>query len=95
MKSEGITEKEMERGKEHLKGNLVLGMESSPSRMNWLAKSQFYYGRVMTVEEVFERIDKVSREDIIKLANDYLKNEYLTLTVIGDLDKLPLDRLVI
>lgn len=95
MKSEGITDKELERGKEHLKGNLVLGMESSPSRMNWLAKSYFYYGRVMTVEEVFEKIDRVTREDIIQLANDYLKNEYLTLTVIGDLDKLPLTRLVI
>ncbi|MBI5700064.1 insulinase family protein [Candidatus Saganbacteria bacterium] len=95
MRSEGITEKEMERGKEHLKGNLVLGMESSPSRMNWLAKSQFYYGRVMTVEEVFEKIDQVSQTDIIQLANNYLKNEYLTLTVIGDLDKLPLDRFVL
>lgn len=93
MKSEGITEKEMMRGKEHLKGNLVLGMESSPSRMNWLAKSQFYYGRVMTVEEVFEKIDRVTREDIIKLANVYLKDEYLTLTVIGDLDRLPVSKL--
>jgi predicted Zn-dependent peptidase len=95
MKSEGITDKELARGKEHLKGNLVLGMESSPSRMNWLAKSYFYYGRVMTVEEVFEKIDRVTQADIIKLANNYLKNEYLTLAVIGDLDKLPLDRLVI
>jgi predicted Zn-dependent peptidase len=95
MKSEGITAKEMERGKEHLKGNLVLGMESSPARMNWLAKTYFYYGRVMTIEEVFEKIDQVTREDIIQLANNYLKNEYLTLAVIGDLDKLPLDRLVI
>jgi len=89
-KTEGISQEELERGKEYLKGTLVLGLESSSSRMNWLAKSEFYYGKIKTIDEVFEKIDKVTQADIIRLANKYFRNEYLTLAVIGDLDELPI-----
>jgi predicted Zn-dependent peptidase len=58
--------------------------------MNWLAKSEFYYGKIKTIDEVFEKIDKVTQADIIRLANKYFRNEYLTLAVIGDLDELPI-----
>jgi len=89
-KTEGISQEELERGKEYLKGTLVLGLESTSSRMNWLAKSEFYYGKIKTIDEVFEKIDKVTQEDIIRLANKYFRNEYLTLAVIGDLEELPI-----
>jgi predicted Zn-dependent peptidase len=90
IKKEGITRADLEKGKEYLKGTLVLGLESTSSRMSWLAKSEFYYGRMITVDEIFERVDKVTQEDIIRLANQYFKNEYLTLAVIGDFAELPI-----
>jgi predicted Zn-dependent peptidase len=89
LKTEGINAEELTRAKEHLKGSMVLGLESSSSRMSFIAKSEFYYGRTITIDEIFEKIDRVSNEDIISLANTILKNEYLTLTVIGDLDSCP------
>jgi predicted Zn-dependent peptidase len=58
-----------------------------------MAKSEFYYNRVITIDEVFEKIDKVNQDDIIRLAHQYFKDEYLTLAVIGDLEELPIKEL--
>ncbi|MDP2933406.1 MAG: pitrilysin family protein [bacterium] len=88
-KKEGITKEELEKGKEYLKGTLVLGLESTSSRMSWLARTEFYYNRVMTIDEIFAKVDKVTRDDIIRLANQYFQDEYLTLAVIGDFTELP------
>lgn len=90
IKKEGIKPNELERAKEFLKGTLVLGLESTSSRMNWLAKSEFYYDRVMTIDEIFDKVDKVKQDDIIRLANQFFRDEYLTLAVIGDLEELPI-----
>ncbi len=84
VKKEGVKKEELERAKEHLKGSLVLGLESSSSRMSWLARSEFYYRKVMTVDEVFGKIDRVSQDDIVRLANTYLRSEDLNLAAIGD-----------
>lgn len=93
IKREGLTKEELERGKEYIKGTMVLGLESTSSRMSYMAKSEFYYNRVITIDEVFEKIDKVTQDDIIRLANQYFKDEYLTLAVIGDLEELPVKEL--
>lgn len=90
IKKEGIKPDELERARENLKGTLVLGMESTSARMNWLAKSEFYYGRTMTIDEIFKRVDKVTNDEIIKLANQFYQDQYLTLAVIGDMNKLPI-----
>ena len=89
VKKEGLTPKEIDKAKEYLKGTMVLGLESTSARMSWMAKSEFYYNKIMTVDEEFAKIDKVTQDDIVRVANEYIKNEYLTLTVIGDMDELP------
>jgi len=93
IKKEGVVPEELERAKEYIKGTLVLGMESTSARMSWLAKSEFYYNRVMTIDEIFEQIDKVTQDDIIRLASKYFQDEYLTLAVIGNLDELPIKKI--
>jgi len=85
VKAHGITKAEMERSKEHLKGGLVLGLESTASRMAYLARCLYYYGRIITIDELFNEIDKVTHDDIIKVANKYIRDDFMTLTVIGDI----------
>ncbi|MFH1709513.1 MAG: pitrilysin family protein [bacterium] len=87
IKKNGITKEEMNRSKEHLKGSLVLGLESTSSRMAYLARSQYYYDRIITIDEMFTKVDKVTLDDIMNAANKYMKNEYLTLTAIGDISE--------
>lgn len=89
IKKEGLTKEEIERGKEYLKGTTVLGLESTSSRMGWLARTEFYYNRCITIDELFEKVDKVTNDDIVRLANDYFQDKYLTLAVIGDMEELP------
>ncbi|MDD5382765.1 MAG: pitrilysin family protein [Candidatus Margulisbacteria bacterium] len=93
LKKEGITKAELDKARESLKGSLVLGLESTSSRMSWQAKSEFYYNRVMTIDEIFAKVDKVGNDDIIRLANRFFRDEYLTLAVIGDLEELPIKEL--
>ncbi|MCX5725593.1 MAG: pitrilysin family protein [Candidatus Saganbacteria bacterium] len=84
IKKNGITKEELTRAKDYLKGSLVLGLESSSSRMSWLSSSYYRYGRVLTIDEVFDKIESVTHDNIVKLAEDIFKNQYLTLIAIGD-----------
>ena len=84
IKKEGITDEELKRAKEFVKSSLVLGLESTSSRMGWMSRNEFFYGRSITIDEVFAKVDKISRDDIIRLANDHFKDEYLALAMIGD-----------
>ncbi|OGC22983.1 hypothetical protein A2291_00835 [candidate division WOR-1 bacterium RIFOXYB2_FULL_42_35] len=93
MKKNGVTKEELNRAREYLKGSLVLGLESTSARMSWLAKSQYYYGKTMTIDEIFAKVDKVTHDDIVRMANKFFRDEYLTLAVIGDMDKLPMKEL--
>lgn len=89
MEKEGISKEELNRAKENMKGGLVLGLESSSSRMSYLAKSEFYYGKTVPFDEVFEKIDKVTNDDVVRIAQSIFKKDQLTLTVIGDLQSCP------
>jgi predicted Zn-dependent peptidase len=93
MKQEGLTSGEIERAKEYMKGTTVLGLESTAARMSYIMRSEFYYDRIVTIDEVFDKIDKVTNDDIIRLANQYFRDEYLTLAVIGDIEELPIKEL--
>jgi predicted Zn-dependent peptidase len=62
--SAGMSEAELFRGKEQLKGNLILSLESTSSRMNRLGKNELMLGRHYTLDEMLERIDQVSLTDV-------------------------------
>jgi len=95
LKKQGITKDELKRTKDFLKGSLVLGLESTASRMSWLARSEFHYNRILTIDEIFTEVDKVSQDDIIELSNECFKDEYLNLAAIGDFkeDEQPIKEL--
>jgi len=89
VKRDGVTEKELNRTKEQLKGNLMLSLESTSNRMSRLGKSELFFGRIVTIEEVVKNIEKVQIEDIKKVALDLFKRENLVLTAIGPIsDKI-------
>ncbi|WP_239616960.1 M16 family metallopeptidase [Cohnella mopanensis] len=60
----GLSEAELSRGKEQLKGNLILSLESTSSRMNRLGKNELMLGRHYTLDEMLERIDQVQLSDL-------------------------------
>ena len=75
MRSEPVSAKELSEAKQQLKGKLLLAQESTSNRMTRLAKSELYFGRFVTLDELVEQIDKVRPEDLIQFSEDFFKPE--------------------
>jgi predicted Zn-dependent peptidase len=84
----GVTEEELERGKGQLRGGIVLGLEDSTSRMARIAKAELLYDELPSVDEVIERIDQVTLDDVRTLSGTLLSQPQ-TLAVVGPFDQLP------
>jgi predicted Zn-dependent peptidase len=82
----GVTAEEIARGKGQLKGSLVLGLEDTGSRMSRLGKGELVYGEQLSVDDVIDRIDAVTPDDIRAVASDVLAEGRLGLAVIGPFD---------
>ncbi|MBA2460558.1 MAG: insulinase family protein [Actinobacteria bacterium] len=74
---------ELERAKENLKGRMLLSMESTSNRMSRLGKSLVTGTELLSLEELIERIDRVSAVDVAELAGDLLRLEGLSAAGIG------------
>ncbi|MGM0608378.1 MAG: M16 family metallopeptidase [Candidatus Muiribacteriota bacterium] len=83
IKQEGIKKEELERGKQQLKGNIILALENTSARMRRQASSLIYYNKLIELDEVIEKIDKVSMDDILKVSQKFLTNEKSTYCTVG------------
>jgi predicted Zn-dependent peptidase len=92
MKNEPVSEEELKRAKDQLKGNMVLGLESSSSRMSNLARQQMYFGRFYTVDDITAEVNGVTREDVQRLAAELFQPEKLALTLLGNLGGMKVER---
>jgi predicted Zn-dependent peptidase len=87
LKKSGVTEEELRRAKDHLKGSLMLSLESTSSRMNRLAKHELHLGAFLTMDEMLAAIDKVRHEEVQALVTELLDEDHLALTTLGPLDR--------
>ena len=87
--SGGLTDEELRRGKGQMKGGVVLGQEDTGARMSRIAKGELLYDEVPSVDEVLNRIDAVTHDDVRALATEFLGTEP-TYAVIGPFDGLDL-----
>ncbi len=78
-----IPESELEKARELSKGRMLLRMEDSRSVAMWMGAQETLTGRVRTVDEVVERLDDVSTEDIERVAADIIREDKLNLAVVG------------
>ncbi|MEG9431565.1 M16 family metallopeptidase [Terriglobus sp. ADX1] len=92
IKAESVSEDELERAKNQSKGNIVLGLESSSSRMSNLARQQMYYGRFNTVDDIIADVDRVTAADVQRLAVELLQPGKISLTLLGNLGDLKVTR---
>jgi len=80
---DGLTEEEIARAKESLKGSLMLDLETPGSRMSKLARSEQYFGRQLTLDEIVADVEAVTGADVRRLATALFVPERLTLAAIG------------
>jgi predicted Zn-dependent peptidase len=77
-----VTEKELKKVKEYLKGGTLLNLENTTNRMMRIANSMLYFNKVIPVEEYLSKIDEVSSDDVIKIANELLDENKLVKAIL-------------
>jgi predicted Zn-dependent peptidase len=92
LKKNGVTVEELARAKDHLKGGLMLGLESTSSRMNRLAKHEMHFGSFVSMDAMLASIGGVRLEEVQALVGQLLDEERLALTTLGPLDRRNLPR---
>jgi predicted Zn-dependent peptidase len=92
LKKDGVTDEELRRAKDHLKGSLMLSLESTSSRMNRLAKQELRFGSFLSVNDMLAAIDRVPQEEVEALIHRVLDEEQLSLLTLGPLDRRHLPR---
>jgi predicted Zn-dependent peptidase len=92
LKENGVKQEELQRAKDHLKGSLMLSLESTGSRMSNLARQEMYFGRFFSLDEVIASIDAVTAEGIAAITREFFRTDRISLTVLGRLDGLKIGR---
>jgi len=95
-KQEPLTAEELTRAKDQVKGNILLGLESSNARMANLARQEMYFQQFFSVDEVIARINEVEAAQVQAMAQHLFDPERIAVTLLGRLDgvKLKRDRLM-
>ena len=92
LKEETVSDVELKRAKDQVKSNMVIGLESSGSRMANLARQQIYFGRFFGVDEMMEEIEAVTTADVQELAQELFQPETMALTLLGNLGSMKIER---
>ena len=82
---DGLAPEELARAKSQLKGNMLLGMESTESRMNRVARNEIYFRRDIPIDELGREIEKVTNDQVVELASSCFKPERMGMVLLGDL----------
>jgi predicted Zn-dependent peptidase len=92
MKESPVSEEELLRAKNHLKGSLMLSLESTSSRMSNLARQELYFGRFSSLDEILASIEAVTREQVQALAQQFFQPDHIAATVLGPINGFTLTR---
>ncbi len=92
LKKDGIRAEELRRAKEHLKGSLMLSLESTSSRMNRVAKQELRFGAFFSLDEMLDAIERVEPDEVAGLTSRILDERQLSLVTLGPIDRRSLPR---
>jgi predicted Zn-dependent peptidase len=92
LKETALGAEELTRAKDQLKGNILMGLESSNSRMANLARQEMYFHNFMTVDEVIARIEEVDAGQVQAMAQRLFVGDRIAVTLLGRLDGVKLNR---
>lgn len=81
--TEKVSKKELQNAKDYIKGKSVMGFESSDEVAMFFVDQEVRKKKIMTLEEIFKKIDKVTENDILRVAKDVFQNNKLNLAIIG------------
>ena len=83
LRREGPTDEELSRAREQSKANVMMGLESTQSRMSHAGRSLLFSGEILTPEQIIAAYDGVTRADVIALAQDLFRWDQASLSAVG------------
>ncbi len=83
VRKDGISRNDLGEIREQMKGNLLLSLEGTNSRMNKLATDEIYFGRAVPIEEVVARVDAITEADVARVAEKYIHPDAFCMTSLG------------
>ncbi len=83
LRDEGVRGDELDRAKEHVKGRMVLGMESTAARMSRISRATLFELEMLSLDEMISRVDSVSEEDVAELAAELYDPNGFSAACIG------------
>ncbi|HLY43381.1 MAG TPA: pitrilysin family protein [Terracidiphilus sp.] len=92
LKDTPLSDDELTRAKDQVKGNILMGLESSNSRMANLARQEMYFQQFFTVEEIIARLDAVEAPQVQSMAQRLFDPNRIAVTLLGRLDGIKLTR---
>ncbi len=92
LKSESLSDEELRRSKDQLKGSLMLSLESSTARMSNLARQDMYFDKFYGMDALIQKIEAVTVDDLHEMANDFFRTESVAVTALGNLSGLKITR---
>ena len=92
VKNAPVPAAELQRSKDHLKGSLMLSLENTASRMSHLARQEIYFDRQFGLDETLQGIERVSADDVQRVAADLFQDGSLAATVLGHVNGLEIPR---
>jgi predicted Zn-dependent peptidase len=84
--ADSITKEETDDAKQQMRGNIILGMESTDALMNRLAKSEFHFGRQVLLDEIIGKVENVPTEQPAELARQLLSPERCAIIALGPVE---------
>jgi len=92
LKEQPVGGEELRRAKDHLKGSLMLSLESTSSRMSNLARQEMYFRRFFSLDELVESIESVTADAVQRIARTFFDPRQIALTVLGNLEDFKIGR---
>jgi predicted Zn-dependent peptidase len=92
LKQATLPDEELTRAKNQLKGNILMGLESSNARMANLARQEMYFHEFITVDEIIACIDAVEAGQVQAIAQRLFDPDRIAVTLLGRLDGVKLGR---
>ncbi len=92
LKREPVSDAELQRAKDQLKVSIMLSLESTSARMSNLARQEIFFGRQFTLDEILERINRVTTSDVRRVAGEIFSSNELAITAVGQLSSLDLEQ---
>ena len=92
LKEEPVSVEELRRAKDHLKGSLMLSLESTSSRMSNLARQEMYFGRFFSLDELVDSIESVEASHVQRISQTFFDPKQIALTILGNLNGFRIGR---